>query len=554
MARVFGEGNPRPPDIYMVPTLGVTSSMVRGGGPPEDPEVTRRHNRLLCAFASQLGIEFCPTMYFLTRCMLYAVSDEALVYSIIQGLIGSRRDTYFPRSLAQDFAFAKCFHSILAQKVGSVVLKPLAVPTKDLLQLYRQLLDSFFMWILPQEDVVKLIDCYVGEGPKILIRFGIALVSLALRSRPSTAGAITTASDVEAALVAAVSGPGNKYSFAALAKSAFQIPSLARKYMHAEVQRQREALEASDLGKELYPDPEQQPRGLWHNPRFTSASRILAIVLNKEAVAGEGAGVVGGGDLALSVPPAPQAPQLLSRAGSMTAPGAVTAALHVSLARLAGLLPVRLLQFDFSLLYASTVHGQSLDTLYRRTAAAGPCLVLLYGQPQGSRTVAPVVVGAYSKPGVKVKEGKGWLSASDGAIFQLCPSFAVGSGFSSSQFVLATGSLLWFGGQEHSAHTAIQLHAALDTFDLSAKFLHSLGTCEDLLEHGGVHQPSAAAAAPTLQPPTGAGAVPTATRSPLGGPVTIGRGFGPSSGTGSLTFDAFEVEVWGFVDRAGTVQ
>jgi hypothetical protein len=42
------------------------------------------------------------------------------------------------------------------------------------------------------QDVIKLIDCYVGEGPKILIRFGIALVSLAMRSRPSTAGAITT--------------------------------------------------------------------------------------------------------------------------------------------------------------------------------------------------------------------------------------------------------------------------------------------------------------------------------------------------------------------------
>ena len=93
------------------------------------------------------------------------------------------------------------------------------------------------------------------------------------------------------------------------------------------------------LSRDRYPDPEQQPRGLWHNPRFTSASRILAIVLNREAVAGEGAGVVGGGDLALPVSPAPQAPQLLSRAGSMTAPGAVTAALHVSLARLAGLLP-----------------------------------------------------------------------------------------------------------------------------------------------------------------------------------------------------------------------
>ena len=52
----------------------------------------------------------CERRYFLTRCMLYAVSDEALVYSIIQGLIGSGRDTYFPRSLAQDFAFAKCFH------------------------------------------------------------------------------------------------------------------------------------------------------------------------------------------------------------------------------------------------------------------------------------------------------------------------------------------------------------------------------------------------------------------------------------------------------------
>jgi hypothetical protein len=48
---------------------------------------------------------------------------------------------------------------ILAQKVGSVVLTPLAVPTKDLLQLYRQLLDSFFMWILPQEVCV----CTVGR-------------------------------------------------------------------------------------------------------------------------------------------------------------------------------------------------------------------------------------------------------------------------------------------------------------------------------------------------------------------------------------------------------
>lgn len=88
-----------------------------------------------------------------------------------------------------------------------------------------------------------------------------------------------------------------------------------------------------------YPDPEQQPRGLWHNPRFTSASRILAIILNREAVAPEGAGVQDGVDLAAPVPPAPHAPQLLPRAGSMTAPGAVTVALHQSLARLAGLLP-----------------------------------------------------------------------------------------------------------------------------------------------------------------------------------------------------------------------
>jgi hypothetical protein len=70
---------------------------------------------------------------------------------------------------------------------------------------------AFFVGWLPSEDTFKVVDCYLSEGPKVLIRFGIAFLKLCSKELMKA----TSDNDAEDVLREFVSmrGFAGKYSF-----------------------------------------------------------------------------------------------------------------------------------------------------------------------------------------------------------------------------------------------------------------------------------------------------------------------------------------------------
>lgn len=90
---------------------------------------------------------------------------------------------------------------------------------------------------LPSEDTFKVVDCYLSEGPKVLIRFGIAFLKLCSKELMKA----TSDNDAEDVLREFVSmrGFAGKYSFEALSEAAFSIRNFSRKTIYTLYEKHR---------------------------------------------------------------------------------------------------------------------------------------------------------------------------------------------------------------------------------------------------------------------------------------------------------------------------
>ena len=103
-------GNACPVCVYarQAPTFGVPDTAAQATGTASTRSLTGHHKRVLCAWAQQLGIQFCPMLHHLAVMLLHCLT-EAQAFAVGEALLGSSREIFLLRSVEQEAAFVKTF-------------------------------------------------------------------------------------------------------------------------------------------------------------------------------------------------------------------------------------------------------------------------------------------------------------------------------------------------------------------------------------------------------------------------------------------------------------
>lgn len=189
LREVFGNLDPLPSKIFRIPFLGVEPAVL-----PEEATVllaqpsiavSAAHDRIICVLAQLHSLRYCPQVPNLALILLGFLS-ESETFSAMEALL--RRNKEMPMLLLSkrdETAFIKTFRTLVKSYYPqlSAHLEALGAPVRAI---FASWFRGFFTGWLPIEDVHRVVDAYLFEGPKVLIRFGLALLKIAKRKLKAT--------------------------------------------------------------------------------------------------------------------------------------------------------------------------------------------------------------------------------------------------------------------------------------------------------------------------------------------------------------------------------
>lgn len=291
--------------------------------------------------------------------------------------------------------------------------------------LKRPFLDEFFVHffyrILPVEDVRRMLDCYLIEGWKVLMRYAVAIFMLHKKSIkvgrliPGEVARVpfTTGEELWAYLRACRHQPMlyNELFGLKLVKQVYQEPRIENWFKVLHVPR---ATLFGLIDQRLEQLTELSPEEKLENSvPIQLDDYLLSSVDIEEALteSGKEKGKGAGRNLLLtmqqSISMGPMVSNLLAESGILTRESAFILAPHI---------PETAHIEEFRRVYSSMQHGNSLDTLYSMTAGLSPCLVLIQGFSAINKEVVPIV-GAYLTESVAPH---GYMLTSSGAKSHRC--------------------------------------------------------------------------------------------------------------------------------------
>eukprot|EP01138_Halocafeteria_seosinensis_P011680 gb/GECG01011936.1/.p1 GENE.gb/GECG01011936.1/~~gb/GECG01011936.1/.p1 ORF type:complete len:805 (+),score=102.19 gb/GECG01011936.1/:1-2415(+) len=233
--QVFGNANPLPKKLFKVPFLGVEPQSV-----PEpalyllqQPSValSAAHDRVVSVLAQLESLTYCPMVPNLALILLHYL-NEAEAFIVLENLVHcGRTKTMFFVNRADEDAFLYAFLQIVKSRVSKIYdhIMYLLQRGEDVKPIFRSWFQNFFSGWLPHEDVYRVVDMYLSEGPKILIRLGLAW----LKFRKAELRETKTAYEFEMALRNWVLGNGESaerkpYRFSSLSEIGFNIRNLSK--------------------------------------------------------------------------------------------------------------------------------------------------------------------------------------------------------------------------------------------------------------------------------------------------------------------------------------
>lgn len=180
--------------------------------------------------------------------LLMANCSEAETFAILECLVSSSAgEKRLHQSVVEEEDFAAAFLEVTRERHPQLVAHLEHCGREQVLAMVRAWFSSFFYGWLPFGDVVRVVDAFLSEGDKVLVRLGMAW----LRARKRALKACRNADEVELCLRAWVMGPDAcakvgasaeaafPYSFDALARHGFELKRLSREAILAQVRRAR---------------------------------------------------------------------------------------------------------------------------------------------------------------------------------------------------------------------------------------------------------------------------------------------------------------------------
>ncbi|KAA0152108.1 hypothetical protein FNF29_04222 [Cafeteria roenbergensis] len=231
--RVFGSAQPKPSRLFRVPFLGNTP----WAAPPDivpllsQPSVSTSsaHDRIVCVLAQLYGLVHCPMAANLAL-LLLAHASEAESFAVLESLLspaaGERRLFQTP---SDDAAFARAFMEVTRERHPQLIRHLETCGRDAALRMFESWFRTLFYGWLPFADVLCIVDVFLSEGPKALIRLGMAW----LRARKRALKRCSTIDEVEASLRGWVAGAAEPddafaYTYPAMAEHGFALRRLGR--------------------------------------------------------------------------------------------------------------------------------------------------------------------------------------------------------------------------------------------------------------------------------------------------------------------------------------
>lgn len=526
LEKVFGAGNIKPSKVYRVPFLGVEPMAL----PPSATELMHQpsislsaaHDRVVCVLAQLYGLRYCPMLSNLGLLLLRHLS-ESLTFSVLETLLKDNREEWFQKTWEDEVAFVNTFQDVLESRHPKLAthLESLGGGT---FSFYGSWFRSFFVGWITSEDTFNIVDCYLSEGPKVLIRFGIAFLKLCSKELMKA----MSDNDVEDILREFVSLRGfpGKYSFESLSKEAFSVRNFSRKTVYQLYEKHRAMIgdlkvEDEDLMATAYRHP-----SIWYNPKLLGhrskllerAFRLLRSVARKaRSERAEGKGEDDGfvdSDIERDEEPEEKKAELDGSEDPTDGPTTtLSVAASPQLSALMSWLPESVSLCDWTLVYSTQVHARNLSAFYSKAKLIGPTLMLLQTQVRrsGEETAlgpsASPVFGFYCSKSMAPtsKRAPNWVGSLDSFLFQILPDLTVtgvttaataismaasrirkdkavdlrsnysGTVLRGDHFVLATPSSLAIGGNPVTTEVAFRMGTDMLTCEMSADILRDLG-------------------------------------------------------------------------------
>jgi Rab-GTPase-TBC domain len=192
LREVFGNLDPLPGKIFRLAFLGVEPAIL-----PEEATVllsqpsiavSAAHDRVISVLAQLHSLRYCPQVPNLALILLSYLS-ESDTFAAMESLLSHNKSIpMLLLSKREETAFIKTFRTLVKSYYPqlSAHLESLGGPVRAI---YASWFRGFFTGWLPTEDVHKVVDSYLMEGPKVLIRFGLAFLKILKRKLKATTNA-----------------------------------------------------------------------------------------------------------------------------------------------------------------------------------------------------------------------------------------------------------------------------------------------------------------------------------------------------------------------------
>ena len=193
---VFGANVPVPSRLFRIPFLGVEPAVLPAEATAllAQPSIaaSAAHDRLIAVLAQLHALRYAPQVPALALALLRAL-PEAEAFAALQALLraqasAARADGALPALLLsrrEEHAFIKTFRTLVKSYHPrlSAHLEALGAPVRAV---YASWFRGFFAGWLPPDDVVRVVDAYLLEGTKVLLRVGLALLRATKRKLKAT--------------------------------------------------------------------------------------------------------------------------------------------------------------------------------------------------------------------------------------------------------------------------------------------------------------------------------------------------------------------------------
>ena len=178
---VFGTVDPVPAKLFNVPFLGVAPQVVPAvaAGLFSQPSVAcgAAVDRLVCVISQLRGLQFAPQVPALASLLLTELPEWEAA-AALEALL--RSGSMIMQSRRHEAAFLRMFRTLIKSYFPrlSAHVERLGAPVR---RIFASWFRNMFAGYLPPADVARVIDAYLFEGPKVLVRYGLALLKMTKR-------------------------------------------------------------------------------------------------------------------------------------------------------------------------------------------------------------------------------------------------------------------------------------------------------------------------------------------------------------------------------------